>query len=692
MGIRRKSHRWQGRVASVGWLTASAGAVVALSLGVLAHQPDSVETWVCFAGVALALSYSAVGRLIVSRGRGVPIGWLLLALGLAFGLRGAATEYALLALQSHPTLPGGAGMAWAQSWVVNPVFPAGLPLLLLLFPDGKLPSRRWRPVVLASLGAGLLITVENLTAPGRLSGGIQLDFGIDNPTAIALPAPLDVISQLGWPLIAISTIASAVALVRRYRRGTGYERQQLKWLSLVGIALGLTLVLAVALVLSDQVAGKPLAATAFPEGVVVLLMAAEFAVALPAAIGVAILKHRLYDVDRLISRSLAYGLLTIAVVAVYAGLVAGLGLLIHQRNEGLAAVAAATVAIALAPVRDRFQRAVDRLLYGQRGDPYAVVAGLGRRLEGSLPPEQVLPAVAETVARALKLPFVAITVDSAGGAIIAESGHQVDEVITLPITYRGEGVGRLTAGMRSPGESFNAVDMRLLTDLARQIGPAARTVELNGELRLSRQRIVATREEERRRLRRDLHDGLGPALAGVSLRLSSIRSALPPGSPELAAVIQARSDLKQAMGDLRRIVNDLRPPVLDQLGLHAAISAIAEQLGGNGTDVTVRFDEEFALDNLPAAVEVAAYRIAQEALTNVQRHARARHCVVRLSGLDALRLEVIDDGQGIPAGHHAGVGLASMRERSEEVGGSLVVGPGADSGTSVVADLPLAAR
>jgi signal transduction histidine kinase len=234
--------------------------------------------------------------------------------------------------------------------------------------------------------------------------------------------------------------------------------------------------------------------------------------------------------------------------------------------------------------------------------------------------------------------------------------------------------------------------------LTRQAGVAIHAVRLTNELQRSRERLVATREEERRRIRRDLHDGLGPALSSAMLKLGAARRLLPFDSPADDLIVEVRNDMRATVADVRRLVYDLRPPALDQLGLVLAIRDYAEQCGNpnetggeGGLRVTVEAPEQ--LPPLPAAVEVAAYNIAREALTNAARHAQARTCHVRLALEDAperseLRLEIADDGVGLPAGHRVGVGLSSMRERAEELGGTCIIESPPEGGTRVLARLP----
>jgi signal transduction histidine kinase len=261
----------------------------------------------------------------------------------------------------------------------------------------------------------------------------------------------------------------------------------------------------------------------------------------------------------------------------------------------------------------------------------------------------------------------------------------------LPLVYQREEIGRLVLSPRAPGEEFSSADRRLLEDLARQAEVALHAVRLTIDLQNSRERLVATREEERRRLRRDLHDGLGAQLAGLNVQAGTLRRLIP-RDPAAAdeLVVELREELRGAIADIRRLVYDLRPPALDDLGLAEALRRLAERYGSNGEQLHVLVETSEDLPNLPAAVEVAVYRITQEALTNVARHARARRCVVRLVVNEDVALEIVDDGVGIPAERGAGVGLSSMRERASELGGSCVVESTPEGGTRVLLRLPLA--
>jgi signal transduction histidine kinase len=285
----------------------------------------------------------------------------------------------------------------------------------------------------------------------------------------------------------------------------------------------------------------------------------------------------------------------------------------------------------------------------------------------------------------MKSPHAAITLGPDDAPAACDSA-----VLRLPLEYQGEAVGQLLVALRAPGEAYSPADRRLLEAVARQIGPAAHAVRLTTDLQRSRERLVSAREEERRRLRRDLHDGLGPQLAALTLKVETLRNrfATDPALDRALADLTART--QSALADIRRLVYGLRPPALDELGLLAALHQIAvpySEPGDGRLQVTV--DAPPALPSLPAAVEVAVYRIVQEALANVARHAAARTCRITLS-VDGtiLQLRVVDDGQGMSARHQAGVGLVSMRERAEELGGRCSIVPAPSGGTAVLLELP----
>ena len=491
-------------------------------------------------------------------------------------------------------------------------------------------------------------------------------------------------------------IGMAAQLYRYRRVSTPVQRQQVKWV-VFGTTLGLLL---------NYATYVPV--LLFPAlGTILLLrwldifVYEHFFLCIPLSIGIALLRYRLWDIDILINRTLVYGLLTLSIVALYILTVVGLGALLQaQGNLGLSFLATGLIAVLFHPFRNRLQRAINRLMYGERDEPYRVLTRLGSRLEATLAPEAVLPTIVEMVAQALKLPYAAIALQQGETSTPAASFgalREGEQVVRLPLVAQHEQVGELVLAPRAPGEAFTPADRRLLEDLTRQIGVAVYAVRLNADLtrltvdlQRSRERLVTAREEERRRLRRDLHDGLGPQLASLTLKLETARNRLAQ-DPLAQALLSDLAERTQAtVTDIRRLVYALRPPALDELGLVSALRALTLQ---HSDQVAMQLDAPDYLPELSAAVEVAIYRITQEALTNVVRHAHARHCNIRLDLVEPpewLTLAIQDDGSGLAPLHGVGVGLVSMRERAEELGGTCTIEPVESGGTRVQARLPLA--
>lgn len=642
------------------------------------------------AGLILPLAFPTVGALIATRRPGHPVGWLFLVVGLGFGVKDLTSGYAGYALLVRPgELPGAELAAWLKP-VSEQISVGLLVLVVLLFPDGRLPSRRWRPLACA-VGAWTAVGVVVRAfgpLPIPVAGGVL----VPNPLAVqglvgdGLVLVSGVLPALGPVLLA----AAAASVLLRLRRAEGEPRQQLKWfasaLVLVSLLVGANGVL---------MARYASAGAMPPWASVVLLLMLVSVCLVPISAGIAILRYRLYDIDLLINRGLVYGGLTACVVGLYVLAVALIGRLLRDEDLLVSLLATGVVAVVFQPLRARLQRAVNRLLYGERDDPYTVLSRLDHRLADTLAPAQVLPTIAETIAQALKLSYAAIALGQDQRLeVVAEHGRPSGGELMLPLVYQGESIGELRLGPRAPGEALNDADRRLLEGLARHLGAAAHAVRLTADLQHARERLVAAREEERRRLRRDLHDGLGPQLASMTLQAEAARDALTDEPRQADALLDDLTrQLQAATGEIRRLVYELRPPALDDLGLVGALRAHADRYDRGGFRVVV--DAPAQLPPLPAAVEVAAYRIAMEALTNVGRHAGARSCALRLGVVaqngrgPALELAVVDDGRGVDPGAPAGVGLASMRERAAELGGSCVLEPVAVGGTRVVARLPL---
>ncbi len=638
------------------------------------------------------LSFPLVGALIGAHRPENPIGWICLAVGIIWMVTIASSSYGTYGLVVRPgAIPFPAAVGSLSEWMWVPAVGLLGTYLILVFPDGRLPSRAWRALAWLSGAVVVLASAGFALSPGPMDGllGTRNPFGLETHPWVA-DATLGVMLLLPLCILAAST-----SLVLRYRRSGREEREQIKWLAFATVILGVGLAsYAIAgTVLQDDVGGTDRRWMNLLEDAVTLSFAG-----VPVAVGVAILRYRLYEIDVLVNRTLVYGALTACVVGIYIVVVGYLGALFETRGNLLISLfATGIVAVLFQPLRGRLQRAVNRLTYGERDDPYTVVSRLGQRLEAALAPDDVLPTIVETVREALKLPYAAIALPRDGDefAVVTASGKESSaESLVLPLSYGGETVGRLILAPRAPGEEFSSADRNLLGGLARHAGVVMYGARVMDDLRRSRERLVLAREEERRRLRRDLHDELAPTLAALGLSAATVGELIS-SDPRGAASAneKLRATIRATVRDVRRLVYDLRPPALDELGLVEAVRERASLYAAQGAgDFRILVEAPDELPLLPAAVEVAAYRIVQEALTNVSRHARASECTVRLTSPErrALDVEVLDDGVGIEDSSKGGVGVSSMRERAAELGGSFDIGNSSPTGTRVFARLPLA--
>ncbi|MFD9905714.1 sensor histidine kinase [Streptomyces sp. NPDC059063] len=609
----------------------------------------------------LATVFAACGVPLAWRRPRNPIGWLLLSGGAAHATTVLALGLLALGLRdgwSETTLRILVTLALA-GW------PLGLrlfvPLALLLFPTGRLPGPRWRPVAWGTAAVGVLFWLWCVTTPHPY----------------ALGGPVGYLHVLSWPPlephrtqtdlagIFVPMLVDLAALMVRYRWGDERLRRQMLWLMLAVLC---------------AVPWWPLGMSAKALQV--------FIVAQPVAIAVAILRPQLLDIQWVVSRALLYLLLSLGVLGVYTGVVLVLDDVLRDTfHLGGAALVAVGVAIAFHPVRSRLQRVIDRLLYGDRGDPVRALDRLGARLSAEAGLDGLLLAVRD----ALRLPYAAFRLE---GRAVAVSGTEPPGCVVVPLPAPGTREAELVVGTRRGQARLDAEDLRTLKALVVPLGVAVRATVLSEELTASRERLVLAREEERRRLRRDLHDGLGPTLTGLAFTADAARNLVraEPGTAE-RLLDQLRGHASGSIDEIRRLVEGLRPPALDELGLVVALTRQAERLSHRvgGAPLAITVDAPGRLPQLPAAVEVAAYRIATEALTNAARHSRADHALVRIRIDDALRIEVTDNGGPSALPWQPGVGLATMAERAAELAGWCHSRPGPDGG-EVSAVLPLGRR
>lgn len=598
--------------------------------------------------VELARPGHAVGRLMLAGATAWGFGEGLLALSVS-GLedRPGESSYVLLGVLGS----GARGLGWLVLVVALP----------LAFPDGRVP---WRVATRLTAACIVAFTVATLLSPEPLEERLA---GADNP--IGLPEAWRLVTDvvaLGVIALAFVCLGFAVgSLVRRWRRGDDLLRQQVL---VFGLAFAVPLLV------------LPLVATPWAEP----WMFALATLPVPIVVGVALLQRRLYDVQLAVNRTVTYVALSAVLAATYALVIGGVGAMLREgRTPWLPWAAAGVVAVVFAPLRDSLQRAANRLTYGAWSAPAEVLAEASRRLAGAPDGRTLLRELTDELVHGLGLEHAEIR-DHADH-VLSSSGTVREPADHLDLTAYGIRVGTLAWS----GAALRRTDRSLLADLAHQMGGVVHAAGLVDQLQAAQERLVLAREQERRRLRRDLHDGLGPSLAGLGFQVDTVRNLLAAGHPVDDRLAALRTGLRGTVVEVRRIVEGLRPAALDDLGLFGAVAELGHELAtGSGLDLTLDLPEGRPL--LPAAVEVAAYRITQEALTNVVRHAGAGKCRVaaRLT-LDALEFEVTDDGRG-GAGARAGVGIGSMRERAGEIGGWLDV-RGLERGTAVTLRLPLRA-
>lgn len=603
-----------------------------------------------------------------------PVAWTVALTGLLWTFDGWGESWAAYGVGHDPHLPLTGFAVWVVAQL-GAFLLVCLPLVLVLYPTGRLLPGRWRAISIAVVGMAGTMPALLLFAPfSRIDAGLPLplDTGMPElPVPASVYVPLLVVGRL---LTTLSLPAGVVVLFVRHRRASGRERLQIRWL--LWAAVTCLVVFGFALTLQS--------------GWIVTIALVVALVVTGTSIAVGILAPESGDVDALMGGTLVWAAVAAVVVALDLALVAVLDAVLGDRldERDVTLVVLLLAVTAYGPLRAWLGALVRRGLVGRRGDRYAVVTDLAARLEGTSDVRVQLPALAAEVAAAFKLGYVRVEVlGHAGGTVSATHGHRPPDVREVPIRYGAEEVGRLELPDRGIRSMLSRRDQALLFDVVRQAAMAVRAARLAADLQAARERLVLAREDDRRRIRRDLHDGLGPVLGGVAMRLDAAGNALdrdPQSARRLVA--QSREDITDALADVRRLVHGLRPPALDDLGLLAALEQQAERLRSDRMSVEVCAPH---LPPLSAAVEVAAFRIASEALANAARHAQARRAVVRLTAdRHGLMVEVADDGVGIRPDVVAGVGLRSIRERAEELGGRAETRCPDDGGTVVRAWLP----
>jgi len=633
------------------WLTAG----LALALVVVAAALDlGDQPWKL---VLLPALWVVPGAMIASGRPGNPVGWLMLAVGALFSISAFATQWVD---GGHAT--GAAWAIWAADRATAVLVPCTLAVLLLL-PDGRLPSPRWRPVAAVALTAqAALVGAWMLVSGPAAAPGSTWPIDPANPAGL-LPASWNsLLEGLDVWLLQAPLLLGVAAVVVRLRRPA--ERSRLVGVLAAAVVFGLLVVGGRAL--------WPAAAEVFD-----ILGSALLATALTAAV----LRKRMHEVDLVIHHAFVYSVLTGLIAGGYVAVVALLG----SRGTDLpplgVGMVTAVLALCLMPLRKRLQRLLDLAMYGDTRRPHVAVRRLADTVGEATTLDAVLTGLARTTAASLRAPWVQVEVEGHRATHGSPTGGAR---ASLPLTSGDLHVGTIEAGF-ARGRRPGARESALLLELADHGGRAVHAVLLSEALLTNRQLLVTAREEERSRLRRDLHDELGPALAGLAMQLNGLQAVLM-ADPATAAerLVRLESVARHALDDVRRVSRELRPPTLDELGLAGAL-----EQAGSDAGLSLTLDATMS-DPLAPAVEVAAYRIGTEALVNVARHSGTTVATLTLDRVgDTLVLRVQDFGRG-SEDSPAGVGTLAMRERAEELGGTLSISrAGPEGGTVVEARLPV---
>jgi signal transduction histidine kinase len=634
------------------------------------------------------LAFATVGALIAWRQPRNRIEWLLIATASAAILQSLPKLYAGLAMDfGWSWLPAPLWIYWVgqYSWLV--LVELFLVLVPLYYPDGRLPGPRWRLLLWSSLLLVLIALITSLD-PSVASSGLP------NPLSVKALAGTAKAVQLPLPVLFLATALAAVfSLVVRYRHGNHRDRQQLKWLMAAAALLVVSFVVSFTLPMLQSDFLLPLAAAA-----------------LPIAIGIAILRYRLYDIDVIINKALVYGGLAAVITAVYILVVINIGALIGgSQRLWLSLLATAVIALAFQPIRQRAQRVANRLVYGQRATPYEALSQLSEHLSETYSEEDILDRMSRILAQGTGAERAEIWVRAGQRLVLASSSPPTDpadtpeltlqngKLPTLPrdavvaVSHQGELLGALAVSKKR-GETMNAVEQKLVADLAGQAGLVLKNVGLNQELlarledlRASRQRLVTAQDEERRRLERDLHDGAQQYLVALKIRVGLAETVAEPESKIRPILAQLKREADEALDNVRELARGIYPPLLASDGLGAALESQVRRL-------TVPVDLKLeGVSRQPREIEGAVYFCCLEALQNVAKYADASHVKVRLWTEEArLAFSVEDDGKGFdPATVVRSSGLQNLRDRLEALGGSLEVSSAPGRGTTIMGSVPV---
>ena len=680
------------------WIVWSLTLVLTVITLTLSANTNSFSEDPFFLSVAIVMivGYVTIGALIASRTERNPIGWLLMMIGVGFLLGGFTDEYLRYALPRGPDdRPFTLFSAWLTNWVFSIVaFP--IPWILLLFPDGRLPTRRWKPIGIA------IAVLEGILLLGLIlnPGPIDADFPGPlprNPTGVpALQGVLDPILALGGLALLAVGFSTIGALVFRYRRSFGEERQQMRWfVAAVGLA---TPLLIVAIVSGLGLA--PNESTALND----LLFLAFFvvlAIGIPGACAIAVLRYRLYELDLVVKKTVLYAVVALVLIALFFVLAILVGRAFIEANP-LAILGSIAIGLAFWPVVRVARRVADRMVYGGRATPYEVLTEFSDRVGGSYASEDVLPRMSRVLADAVGARDAVVWLH-VGDELRPSGMVWSDGPPPAPVAVRGDDIPRLPADcaveVRDQGQFLGALSVsmpandpinpskeRLVRDLASQAGLVLRNVRLIEELRASRQRLVAAQDEERRKLERNIHDGAQQQLVALTVKLRLLEQLTardPTKAAEIAAQLQ--DETAAALNDLRDLARGIYPPLLADEGLPSALSAQARK-----AEIAVTVDAE-GIGRFTEDVEAAVYFSCLEALQNVAKYARASNVSISLESDGAqLSFAVADDGVGFdPDAAHQGTGLQGIADRMDALGGRFQIRSRNGEGTTVSGSVPV---
>ncbi len=641
-----------------------------------------------FLNVLIILMYAAVGAVLARKLPRNPIGWLFLAVGLGLLLGGALTEYATNAFVTAPdTLPFGSTAAWIGSWAF--LFVGAIPLILVLFPTGSPPSPRWRWLPWTIVGSTVGMVLAAMFATGEID--VVNDLQVPNRFAVPwLDQPLHVLARISGVVLLAASIASVVALVVRYRRSEGVERQQMRWFVVTAEATGIAFATTVIITVLEGSGGSDTAST-----IAFYVFALCLGIGIPLACAVAILKYRLWDLDIVIKKAVVFLLiaagltvLSLAILLVVPLFAVG-GMTWWERALFVVGIAIGT---AFGPLRRLARRVADRIVYGKRATPYEVLSAFADRIGGSYAGDDVTERMA-------------VLLREATGATVSRvwlaAGDQQRPVAAAPgdapasewpedgieVHYQGELLGGLSVEMPA-NDPLDATRERLLHDLAGQAGPVLANVRLIEDLRASRRRIVSAQDERAKKLERDIHDGAQQQLVALTVKerlLAGLIGSDDDRARALAEELQA--DTTQALDTMRDLARGIYPPLLADRGLPAALEAQARK-----ATIPVSVEAE-GVARFPQEVESAVYFSCLEALQNIGKYANASSARIELrDGAGQFRFSVSDDGRGFdPSSTALGTGLQGIADRLAAIGGELTVKSAPGSGTTITGRVPIEA-